>query len=244
MRNRLLKHTAMIFMSFSVITATLLADNAKEGIITTTTPAYIMADTTSEKSDYVVEGETVNILEEVDNYYKVQLGEELVGYIEKEYVTILETVEEVPEVVEAVVDVPPVAEVKVAEKPVVPEKKKGEEVVIYAKEFLGTPYVGGGNSLTRGVDCSGFTSQIYKKFGVSLQRSSRDQFASNGKKVSRNELQPGDLVFYGYDGRVNHVAIYVGNDKIVHASTSNRGVVVDPITQRGMAPIMGYKRVI
>ncbi|MHC1750044.1 MAG: C40 family peptidase [Cellulosilyticaceae bacterium] len=240
MQNRLLKNTTMIFMAFSVIASTLLAEVTKEGTLTVTTPAYEVADTASAKSGYLIEGETVDILEEVDNYYKVQLQENLAGYIEKEYVTVVEKQEPI---VEEVTKEMPVSESKAPEKQVVPEKKKGEEIVEYAKQFLGTPYVAGGNSLGNGVDCSGFTSQVYKKFGISLNRSSRDQFSSNGRTVSRNELEAGDLVFYGYNGSVNHVAIYTGNDKIVHASTSNRGVVVDPITQRGMAPIIGYKRV-
>ena len=108
----------------------------------------------------------------------------------------------------------------------------------------GTPYRSGGTSLTKGVDCSGFTQQVFLNFGVKLQRSSRDQYASNGKKVAKAELQAGDLVFYGYNGRVNHVAIYIGNSQIIHSPVPGKTVSIAPLWQRGDAPIIGYKRVV
>lgn len=125
-----------------------------------------------------------------------------------------------------------------------PEKSKGEQVVEYAKQFIGTPYQYGGTDLHSGVDCSGFTKQIYTNFGIQLQRTSRDQYASNGTKVTKEELEAGDLVFYGVDGRVRHVAIYVGDGQIIHAPSYGQGVRIAPLHQRGDDPIIGYKRVI
>lgn len=91
----------------------------------------------------------------------------------------------------------------------------------YAKQFIGTKYVWGGESLTKGCDCSGFVRQVYKHFGYSINRVSSDQAASL-KSVSKDELKPGDLVFYGpKNGKVNHVAMYIGDGKIIHASTNN-----------------------
>ena len=101
----------------------------------------------------------------------------------------------------------------------------GQKIANYAKQFVGNPYVHGGTSLTKGTDCSGFTQSVYKHFGISIPRVSRDQ-AKIGKSVSWNNLQPGDLMFYsGNGGRsVTHVAIYIGNGKIVHAQTPRLGI--------------------
>ena len=98
-------------------------------------------------------------------------------------------------------------------------------IVAYAKQFLGNPYVYGGTSLTNGADCSGFTMRIFEHFGVSIGRTSRDQ-ASNGKQISLSEIQPGDLLFYASGKTINHVALYIGNGKIIHASTSKTGIII------------------
>lgn len=98
-------------------------------------------------------------------------------------------------------------------------------IVAYAKQFLGNPYVYGGTSLTNGADCSGFTMRIFEHFGVSTGRTSRDQ-ASNGKQISLSEIQPGDLLFYASGKTINHVALYIGNGKIIHASTSKTGIII------------------
>lgn len=92
----------------------------------------------------------------------------------------------------------------------------------YAKQFVGTKYVWGGNDLKKGVDCSGFVKKVYAKFGYTTPRVSRDQ-AKTYTKISKSELKPGDLIFYGTlsNNYINHVAIYLGNDKIIHASTNN-----------------------
>ena len=101
----------------------------------------------------------------------------------------------------------------------------GQAVVNYAAQFVGNPYVYGGSSLTNGADCSGFTMRIFEHFGVSTGRTSRDQ-ASNGKQISLSEIQPGDLLFYASGKRINHVALYIGDGKIIHASTSKTGIII------------------
>ena len=98
-------------------------------------------------------------------------------------------------------------------------------IVADAKQFLGNPYVYGGTSLTNGADCSGFTMRIFEHFGVSIGRTSRDQ-ASNGKQISLSEIQPGDLLFYASGKTINHVALYIGDGKIIHASTSKTGIII------------------
>lgn len=108
----------------------------------------------------------------------------------------------------------------------VPASGKGYSVVATANQYIGCKYVYGGTSPS-GFDCSGFTSYVYKKYGVSLNRTAAGQY-SNGVSVSRSQLQPGDLVMFGKSG-INHVGIYVGGGNIVHAANSSRGVTTDTI---------------
>ena len=96
--------------------------------------------------------------------------------------------------------------------------QKGADIVNYAKQFIGNPYVYGGNSLTRGTDCSGFVKGVYEHFGVSLPRTSYSM-CRVGKSVSYNDMQLGDIVCY--DG---HVGIYAGNGKIVNAINESKGI--------------------
>jgi cell wall-associated NlpC family hydrolase len=96
----------------------------------------------------------------------------------------------------------------------------GQQIVDYALQFVGNPYVYGGNSLTNGIDCSGFTQQIYGHFGISLPRTSGSQ-RSVGRAVSYAEAQPGDLICYS-----GHVAIYMGNGMIVHAANESLGITI------------------
>lgn len=121
---------------------------------------------------------------------------------------------------------------------------KGQQIVADAKQFIGNPYVYGGNSLTNGVDCSGFTQQIMARHGISISRSSSAQYANNGYSISSKELQPGDLTFYGYNGKVSHVAIYMGNGKIIHANDERTGITTSNVFPSGGKPYIGAKRVI
>lgn len=110
-----------------------------------------------------------------------------------------------------------------------------QNIVNYALQFVGNPYVWGGESLTQGADCSGFVQTIYKTFGYSLPRVSYDQ-AEVGKKIPVSEAKPGDLVFYSKNGTVYHVAICMGNGKIVHAKSTKAGIVSgDAINYSGNA---------
>ena len=97
-------------------------------------------------------------------------------------------------------------------------------MVNYAMQFLGNPYVWGGTSLTNGADCSGFVMRIYEHFGYSLPRTSSAQ-AGATKTVSSGDVRPGDLFFYG-SGGVSHVAMYIGNGQIIHASNPRTGIKI------------------
>lgn len=107
----------------------------------------------------------------------------------------------------------------------------GSAVVDYAMQFLGNPYVWGGTSLTNGADCSGFTMQVYRHFGVSLSHSSWAQ-KYTGVAVSASEAQPGDLVFYQSSGSATggHVGIYIGNNQIISALGSKWGICISSIS--------------
>ena len=102
--------------------------------------------------------------------------------------------------------------------------KRRSDLVNFACQFVGNPYVWGGTSLTRGCDCSGFTQTIMSKYGVSLPRVSREQ-AKTGIKVSSENIKPGDLIFYANRrGVINHVGIYIGNGQVVNAASRRSGI--------------------
>ena len=105
------------------------------------------------------------------------------------------------------------------------------ELVEYAKQFVGNPYVWGGTSLTKGADCSGFVQSIFKNFGIKLDRTARAQ-AKNGTAIKESELQPGDLVFYRKNGTINHVALYIGGGQVVHASNEKDGIKISKYNYR------------
>ena len=106
---------------------------------------------------------------------------------------------------------------------VLSEEELRQQIVEFALQFEGNPYVYGGTSLTNGADCSGFVMSVFAQFGYSLPRVAADQYYQSTKK-SMADLEPGDLVFYG--GGISHVALYIGNGQIIHASTSASGIKI------------------
>ena len=113
------------------------------------------------------------------------------------------------------------------------------QVVNYALKFVGGPYVYGGNSLTNGTDCSGFTKLVFANYGVYLPRSAPEQ-AYAGVHVDLSDIKPGDIIVSVYDGVVCHAALYIGDGKLVHALNSNVGIVV---TSMYIMPIIDVRRV-
>ncbi len=105
---------------------------------------------------------------------------------------------------------------------------KGKEIAAFACGFVGNPYVAGGTSLTNGADCSGFTQSVFKQYGYSLPRNSTSQ-RSVGREVSYAEAEPGDIICYP-----GHVAIYIGNGKIVHASSAKTGIKISNALYRSI----------
>ena len=107
----------------------------------------------------------------------------------------------------------------------------GQEIASYATQFVGNPYVWGGTSLTNGADCSGFVMSIYDNYGVSLPHNAAEQ-SGYGTSVSMDSLQPGDLLFYSDGSEIGHVSMYIGNDQVVHASSSTTGIIISDIDYR------------
>lgn len=114
------------------------------------------------------------------------------------------------------------------------------QVVNYALQFLGNPYVWGGTSLTKGCDCSGFTMQVLGKYGYGLPHYSGSQ-STMGKKIDSSQMKPGDLIFYANSsGRINHVSMYIGNGQVVHAASRRSGIKISawnyrrPVTIRNI----------
>jgi peptidoglycan DL-endopeptidase CwlO len=118
-----------------------------------------------------------------------------------------------------------------------------KQILSYASQFLGIPYVWGGTSPSPGFDCSGYVQYVYRHFGISISRTSEQQF-NNGLAVSRSDLRPGDLVFFHtYSSGASHVGIYVGNNTMINSS--NGGVSYDDMTNSYWAPrYLGARRVI
>lgn len=165
----------------------------------------------------VPKGAELEWLETLEEWIKVSIdGEE--AYIAAEYVTVEEKLDTAITMTELLYGVG-VSDVRV-------------ELVEYAKQFVGNPYVWGGTSLTKGADCSGFVLSVYKKFGVSLPHHSGSQ-ANCGTKISSGDLQPGDLIFYANSGgTINHVALYIGGGRVVHASSPTQGIRIDKYNYR------------
>ena len=187
----------------------------------------------------------VTIIEEVDSVWNKVKVDESTGYISKELLAKEkqeETKTTTTETTTTSRDGESIQREEVKNTTVSQEKEetasvttptKGQEIVAYAKKYLGYDYVYGGSSPKTGFDCSGFTSYVYKNFGYSLSRSSVGQ-ASNGVKVSKENLQPGDLVIYKNTSltKIGHVGIYIGDNKMIHASEPGVGVIITDIDSK------------
>jgi hypothetical protein len=144
----------------------------------------------------------VNIITASNGWYKIKLSDGRIGWVSRYFIKI-------------------------------PDRQQKINLLIStAKSFVGTPYVWGGESIEEGgFDCSGFTQYVFKQVGYNLNRVSSDQ-AKQGWYVSRQNLQPGDLVFYSFekDGRISHVGIYIGDGKMIHSPKTGDVVKITNIT--------------
>jgi len=184
-----------------------------------TTKAHVDTDNLRVRSDMntdasvittVSSGIELEVVEQLDGWVKVSIdGDE--GYVSADYVTVEEGLNDAMTLTEARYG-EGVSDVRV-------------DLINNATQYVGNPYVWGGTSLTNGADCSGFVMSIYAQYGISLPHSSRAQ-ASYGTRISASEAQPGDLFFYGSGKSISHVAIYIGNGQIVHASSKKTGIKI------------------
>ena len=162
----------------------------------------------------VSRGQPVEILDIVGYFYRVNVKDSREVYIYREFVRAMPV-----RPLEELVDVP---HEETNEETIV--HRTGiliDDLLAYAKSYIGTPYRFGSTDPSRGFDCSGFVTVVMRQFGISLQRSSASMASSNGFYVARNELQPGDLVFFATGGgsRVSHVGIYIGGDRFIHSAS-------------------------
>lgn len=195
------------------------------------------ATTNSSVVTLVPQGDTLEVLEEYEDWAKVSLGDKI-GYVSTDYVNIKTDFKEA-------------VSITIEQERERLEKERQEKqaynatsslrqrIVNYALKFLGNPYVWGGTSLTRGADCSGFTQSVYKNFGISIPRTSRSQ-AYSGRTVSLDKIQPGDLIFYTKNGRINHVVIYIGNGKVVGAASRKEGITIKSYNYRRPYKAVSY----
>ena len=200
--------------------AKLTADDLVRTVATSNADALnIRAQATldSEVVTQISKGVELEFLEDQGEWIKVSIdGEE--AFISSEYVVVEEKLDTAITMTELLYG-QGVSDVRV-------------DLVEYAKQFLGNPYVWGGTSLTNGADCSGFVLSVFKKYGITLSHSSRAQ-ANEGTKISTSELKPGDLVFYGNgSGTINHVAIYIGGGQVIHASSPKTGIKISSYNYR------------
>ncbi len=174
-------------------------------------------NTDAEIVTQVAQGESLDIAEIMDNgWVKVYLDDEEV-YVSADFVEVKSDLNTAITMTELMYG-QGVSDVRV-------------EICQYAKQFIGNPYVWGGTSLTNGADCSGFVQSIYKKYGVSIPRTSRTQ-ANAGTQISYSEIQPGDLIFYAKGGTINHVAMYIGGGQVIHASSPKTGIKISNYNYR------------
>lgn len=174
------------------------------------------ANTDSEVITLVAQGEELEVAAVEGDWVKVLLDDDEV-YVAAEYVEVSAELSTAVTMTELLYG-QGVSDVRV-------------DICQYAKEFIGNPYVWGGTSLTKGADCSGFVMKVFQKYSVKLPRTSRTQ-ANCGTTIKVSEAKPGDLIFYAKGKTINHVAIYIGNGQVVHASSPKTGIKISNVSYR------------
>lgn len=185
------------------------------------------ASTNSKIVTLVSEDDKLKVKKQTDDWAKVKVDGQT-GYVSKDYAKVtysfgkaksMKQIQAEQEAKEAKKRAEEAARSKSVSTTSSGSSATGSRIASYAQQFVGNPYQYGGNSLTGGIDCSGFTQQIMAKFGYSISRTSSSQ-SGDGRAVSTSNLRAGDLVFYGDGGSIDHVALYIGGGQVVHASNS------------------------
>lgn len=188
------------------------------------------ASTSTEIINSLSEGTSVEILDTLSGWLKVKVDSK-VGYIASEFITTKNA---------------STLASRSTQTATIEEDTEISSIVAYAKKYVGVKYVYGGRSPS-GFDCSGFVGYVYEKFGVELNNSAAGMY-SNGTKVSKSALKPGDILFFDASSRkasgvIDHVGLYLGGDKFIHASTSNGKVLIQSLSGY-YGTYIGAKRVI
>lgn len=164
------------------------------------------------------------VLKQVDGWVEIELEEDSSAYVATDFVDVRYAL-------------PQAIKFSPLEEKANAQSSLRTQIVNYALQFLGNPYVWGGTSLTKGADCSGFTMSVYSKFGIGLPHYSGSQ-AGKGTAVKSSEMKPGDLLFYANSkGTINHVAMYIGNGQIVHAASRRSGIKISTWNYRSPVKI-------
>ena len=203
------------------------AEEVKQTIATVKTPTLNVREEPNTECSILAlmpQGEELNVLEDLSGWVKVDL-DNTNGFISKDYVDISVQLPKAMTMTEVRYG-NGVSDVRV-------------DLISYATQFVGNPYVWGGTSLTNGADCSGFTLSIFAKYGVYLPHSSKAQ-ANCGTRISASEAKPGDLFFYGSGSSISHVGIYIGNGQIVHASNARTGIKISSAYYRTPICVISY----
>lgn len=197
----------------------------------------------SKRIGYIDNGENVKVVEDCGDWLKVQYTDNKQGYVSAEYVSVHEefvyakSIEEerreeaerqalAARAQEAEQSTPEViGNITFPTNQYTSNEELRTAIVDYAMQYLGNKYVHGGRSLASGTDCSGFTCYIYKDFGYSLSRTPSGQYSTNGRSVSYDEIQPGDIICYG-KSKCTHVGLYIGDGQIIHSANSRKGVII------------------
>lgn len=192
---------------------------------------------------YIDQGENVKVVEDCGDWVKVQYTDTTTGYVFAEYVSVHEEFvyaksieeekreEEERRALAARMQEEEQAAPEVIGNIVFPSNQytSNEElrkaIIEYAMQYLGNKYVHGGRSLADGTDCSGFTCYVYKDFGYSISRTPGGQYSSDGRSISYEEIQPGDIICYG-KSKCTHVGLYIGDGQIIHSANSRKGVII------------------
>lgn len=195
----------------------------------------VESDITSEVQDTIDDGESLKVVEDLGEWVKVkQNGSEAYVYSDlvevEETLPVAKSIEEIEEEArkqEEQTQSTSSGTIRTFKN----VSKTRASLVNYALQFVGNPYVWGGTSLTNGADCSGFVLKVYEKYGISLPHHAASQ-AGYGKSISVSSMKPGDLLFYSGGNGINHVALYIGNGQVVHASSPRTGIKISSYNYR------------
>lgn len=192
---------------------------ARRRVVISTETLNVRSEPTEESSIWTQANghEQYDVVQDLGDWIEIELDTET-GFVKSEYVEVRYTLSKA---------VPYTQEQIEAQQ----QQSLRSQIVEYALQFVGNRYVWGGESLTNGIDCSGFTMKVYEHFGIYMSHYSGSQ-AYEGTSISESQLKRGDLIFYAKNGTINHVAIYIGDGQVVHAKSKSAGITITDYNYR------------